>query len=125
VTVYSARVRRIGGRSLTIANDGLSGAVYLIVVLIGAGRKFFCLYFIGWVNGMTSKNVNITEAELSRARDYIDSQFSAHSWWPTEQPGEARREFDLMKGSAAGLNVWCERWMDAGQCKKLEKALRA
>jgi hypothetical protein len=41
LTVYSARVRRIGGRSLTIANDGLSGAVYLIVVLIGAGRKFF------------------------------------------------------------------------------------
>jgi len=74
---------------------------------------------------MTSKKVNITEAELSQACDYIAQQFAAHSWWPTEQPGEAKREFDLMKGSATALNVWCERWLDAGQCKKLEKALRA
>jgi hypothetical protein len=74
---------------------------------------------------MASKSIHITEAELARARDYIAGQFSAHSWWPAEQPGEARREFDLMKGSAASLNVWCERWLDAGQAKKLEKTLRA
>lgn len=85
----------------------------------------FNLFFVGLVSHMAAKNISITESELSRARDYIAGQFSAHSWWPTEQPGEARREFDLMKGSAAGLNVWCERWLDAGQCKKLEKALRA
>lgn len=73
---------------------------------------------------MTSKKIHITEAELSRAGNYIANQFTAHSWWPTEQPGEAKREFDLMKGSAASLNAWCEKWLDAGQCKKLEKALR-
>ncbi len=74
---------------------------------------------------MTSKNINITEAELSKACDYIAQQFAAHSWWPKEQPGEAKREFDLMKSSVTALNVWCERWLDAGQCKKLEKALRS
>lgn len=74
---------------------------------------------------MTSKNIHIKETDVSKARDYIDRQFAAHSWWPTEQPGEAKREFELMKGSAAALNVWCERWLDAGQCKKLEKALQA
>jgi hypothetical protein len=73
---------------------------------------------------MTSKKIHITDAELSRARDYIAGQFIAHGWWPREQPGEAKREFELMKGSAGSLNVWCERWLDAGQAKKLEKSLR-
>jgi hypothetical protein len=74
---------------------------------------------------MASKNISITESELSQAREYIAGQFAAHSWWPTAQPGEAMREFELMKGSAVALNVWCEKWLDAGQCQKLEKALRA
>lgn len=74
---------------------------------------------------MSSKNIHITESELSKACAYIDQQFASHGWWPKEQPGEARREFDLMKGSAAGLNAWCEKWLDTGQCRKLEKSLRA
>jgi hypothetical protein len=74
---------------------------------------------------MNSKNRVITEAELSKACDYIAKQFAAHGWWPREQPDEAKREFDLMKGSATALNLWCERWLDAGQGKKLEKALRS
>lgn len=82
-------------------------------------------FFIGLVKHMSSKNIHITESELSRACDYIVRQFTAHSWWPTEQPGEAKREFDLMKGSATSLNVWCEKWLDAGQCKELEKSIRA
>ncbi|EGW20266.1 hypothetical protein Mettu_3397 [Methylobacter tundripaludum SV96] len=77
------------------------------------------------VNLMNSKKIDLTEADLSKACDYIAKQFAAHSWWPTEQPGEAKREFDLMKGSATALNVWCERWLDAGQCKKMEKELRS
>jgi hypothetical protein len=74
---------------------------------------------------MTSKNITITEEELSKASDYIANQFAIRSWWPCEQPGEAKREFDLMKGSSTALNVWCERWLDAGQCKKLEMDLRS
>lgn len=73
---------------------------------------------------MTSKNMRITEAELSKARAYIADHFAAHSWWPKEQPGEAKREFELMQGSALSLNAWCDKWLDAEQCKKLEKALR-
>ena len=53
---------------------------------------------------MTSKNLNIKENELPKACDYIAQQFAANSWWPCEQPGEAKREFDLMKGSPTGLN---------------------
>lgn len=74
---------------------------------------------------MNSKKTHLTEADLPQACNYIAQQFAAHSWWPTEQPAEAKREFDLMKGSATALNVWCERWLDAGQCKKMEKELRS
>jgi hypothetical protein len=74
---------------------------------------------------MNSKKMHLTEADLTQACNYIAQQFAAHSWWPTEQPGEAKREFDLMKGSASALNAWCERWLDAGQCKKMEKELRS
>ena len=72
---------------------------------------------------MNSKNIDITEEQLSKACDYISKQFVAHSWWPCEQPGEAKREFDLMKGSATTLNVWCERWLNIQQCQNLAKAL--
>ena len=41
-----------------------------------------------------------------------------------EQPGEAKHEFTLMKDSAISLNVWCERWLDSGQQRLLEKALK-
>jgi hypothetical protein len=74
---------------------------------------------------MNSKKINLKESDLPKARDYIAKQFAAHSWWPSEQPVKAQREFDLMKGSATALNVWCERWLDDGQCKKLEKELRS
>jgi len=87
----------------------------------------FCFrpLFIAMVNLMNSKKPDLTEADLPKACDYIAKQFAAHSWWPTEQPGEAKREFDLMKGSTTALKVWCERWLDAGQCKKMEKELRS
>ncbi|HEY8036373.1 MAG TPA: hypothetical protein VIF37_12400 [Methylobacter sp.] len=74
---------------------------------------------------MNSKKIDLTESDLSKACDYIVKQFAAHSWWPSEQPSEAKREFDLMKGCATALNVWCERWLDDGQCKKLEKEIRS
>ena len=80
---------------------------------------------IEMVNHMNSKNIKVTETELSKACDYIAKQFAAYSWWPCEQPGEAKREFDLMKNSATALNVWCERWLDTWQCQKLEKTLRS
>jgi hypothetical protein len=77
------------------------------------------------VNLMTSKKIDLTEADLPKACNYIAAQFAAHSWWPKEQPGEAKREFELMKDSATALNVWCERWLDEGQCRKMENELRS
>jgi hypothetical protein len=76
---------------------------------------------------MTKKRsfaMHLTEAEVEGACNYIQRHMDAHSWWPKEQPGEARREFELMKGSAVALNVWCERWLDDRQCHQLEKSVR-
>ena len=70
------------------------------------------------------KHINITETELEAARHYLQQQLETHSWWPKEQPGEAKHEFTLMKDNAISLNVWCERWLDSGQCRLLEKALK-
>ena len=74
---------------------------------------------------MSSRKISIKESELSQACDYIRSQFAAHSWWPCEQPGEAKREFNLMQGSATALNVWCEKWLNVQQCQKLEKSIQS
>ena len=68
--------------------------------------------------------MKITETELDAARHYLQQQLETHSWWPKEQPGEARHEFALMKDSAISLNVWCERWLDSRQLRLLEKALK-
>lgn len=68
--------------------------------------------------------MKITEAELPAACAYLQNQFAAHSWWPKEQPGQALHEFTLMQGSAASLTVWCEKWLDTGQIRQFEKAIK-
>ena len=68
--------------------------------------------------------MHLTEHEVEAACNYIERQMDSHSWWPKEQPGEAKREYELMKGSALALNEWCGRWLDESQCKKMEKAVR-
>ncbi len=68
--------------------------------------------------------MHLNEQELEPACRYIERNFDYHSWWPKEAPGEARAQFELMKGSALALNQWCDRWLDEGQCRKLEKSIR-
>ncbi|MGZ8182458.1 MAG: hypothetical protein ACXWT1_10895 [Methylobacter sp.] len=68
--------------------------------------------------------MKISETEFAAACQYLQQQLETHSWWPKEQPGEARREFTLMKTNAASLNVWCEKWLDAGQWRLLARALK-
>ena len=67
--------------------------------------------------------IYITDDNLQPACDYIQSQFNAHSWWPKAQPNKARREFTLMNQSSGALDVWCERWLDRGQLRKLERKI--
>jgi hypothetical protein len=69
-------------------------------------------------------DMKITESDLEAARHYLQQQLETHSWWPKEQPGEARHEFTLMKANAVSLSVWCEKWLDSGQLRQLEKALK-
>jgi hypothetical protein len=73
---------------------------------------------------MKITNMSITESNLQLSCDYLQKQFELRWWWPKAQPGLAKREFLLMNGSAIALNVWCERWLDAGQCRKLDKAVK-
>jgi len=68
--------------------------------------------------------MHLKDSEVDPACHYIRRHLDTYSWWPKEQPGEARREFELMNGTALSLNVWCDRWLDAGQYRKLEKSVR-
>jgi hypothetical protein len=68
--------------------------------------------------------MHVENHELEACCNYIQRQMDYQSWWPKEAPGEAREQFDLMKGSALALNEWCKRWLDEGQCKKMERAVR-
>ncbi len=71
-----------------------------------------------------NSRVRVTDDSLQVACKYLQKQFEIKSWWPREQPRLAEREFLLMKGSAGALNLWCERWLDAGQCRKLENIIK-
>ncbi|OQK18644.1 hypothetical protein AU255_01050 [Methyloprofundus sedimenti] len=73
---------------------------------------------------MKNNELKITENTLDIACDYVTKQFAAHSWWPKEQPDLAKQEFALMRGNAVAFNVWCERWLDAGQCRQLKAAIK-
>lgn len=66
----------------------------------------------------------ITETNHEIACDYLQKQFDTRSWWPKAQPGQAKQEFEQMNGSCGALNVWCERWLDLGQIRKLEREIR-
>jgi len=66
----------------------------------------------------------ITETNLELVCDYLEKQFDTRSWWPRAQPRKAKQEFRLMSGSSGALNVWCERWLDLGQVRKLEREIR-
>lgn len=68
--------------------------------------------------------MNINDTQLASAREYLQKQFEAHTWWPKEQPEQAKYEFKLMNASATTLSIWCEKWLDAGQRRQLEKALK-
>lgn len=73
---------------------------------------------------MKSIYTKLDENQLHFARNYLNEQFSIKSWWPKAQPGLAKQEFLLMQGSTIALNIWCEKWLDYGQYRKLEKAIK-
>lgn len=67
--------------------------------------------------------MNIDANQLAVACSYIEKQFAAHSWWPKEQPGQAQHEYALMRHDPAALGVWCEKWLDTAQRRKLQAAI--
>lgn len=73
---------------------------------------------------MAKLHITLSESNIQYAREYLQEQFVRHSWWPTEQPGLAQQEFQLMQGSAYALGVWCEKWLNSSQIRQLEKTLQ-
>ena len=67
--------------------------------------------------------MKINDQNFAAACDYLQKQLATRSWWPREQPGLAKQEFKQMQGNAVSLNIWCEKWLDGGQCRQLEKAI--
>ena len=70
---------------------------------------------------MAKPNSAITENNIQQAREFLQKQFKHHSWWPTEQPGLAKHELDLMHGSVETLGIWCNKWLNSSQLNQLEK----
>jgi hypothetical protein len=66
----------------------------------------------------------INENNHSAACDYIQEKFHAHTWWPGPQPRLAKQQFNLMKNGTGALEVWCNRWLDSGQQRKLQRILK-
>lgn len=62
-------------------------------------------------------------SDLSKAQDYINQQFATRSWWPKAPPAQAKYEFTLTQHDPAALTLWCKTWLDAGQRRKLKKAI--
>lgn len=69
--------------------------------------------------------MSLNLSDLSKAQDYINKQFATRSWWPKAPPEQAKHEFTLMQHDPAALTLWCEKWLDAGQRRKLKKAINA
>jgi hypothetical protein len=72
-----------------------------------------------------SDQFEIKNSELEKARNYIESKFAAQSWWPKAEPEEAKREYYLLKDNITSLNLWCKKWLDAGQQRQLIKAIKS
>lgn len=68
--------------------------------------------------------MHITATTLASACQHIQQQFAAHSWWPKAPPAQAQHEFTLMQQDPVALTRWCEKWLDSGQQRQLQQALK-
>lgn len=65
----------------------------------------------------------IDSSELNKAQAYISTQFATRSWWPKAPPEQAKHEFNLMQHDPAALTIWCDKWLDTAQRRKLHQKI--
>lgn len=73
---------------------------------------------------MTQRTFAIGTANAEHVKAHIRRQFETLSWWPTEEPARAKAEFEAMQSSPERLAEWCEAWLNGGQWRQLEAAVR-
>lgn len=73
---------------------------------------------------MSRASFPIDAANLDAARAYIRQQFERLSWWPTQEPHQAREEFEQLPDTPEALVRWCEKWLDGGQWRQLKIAVQ-
>jgi hypothetical protein len=73
---------------------------------------------------MTQRSFVIGPSNAEYVKAHIRQQFATLSWWPTEEPARAKAEFEAMQSSPERLAEWCETWLNGGQWRQLENAVR-
>ncbi len=73
---------------------------------------------------MSKQKFPIDETNTDAVKIYLKQRFAQLSWWPAEQPAKAKEEFDSLNNSPEALAAWCEKWLDAGQWRQLENAIK-
>jgi hypothetical protein len=76
-------------------------------------------------NGEIMKKFTLNPSNLAVAREYLRQQMETQSWWPKEQPHLAKEEFLQMQAAPDSLTAWCQKWLNSGQWRQLEKAISA
>jgi hypothetical protein len=73
---------------------------------------------------MIKRSFAIDASNSEQVRAYIRQQFATRSWWPAEEPARAKAEFEAMQSQPERLAEWCGKWLNGGQWRQLENALR-
>lgn len=74
---------------------------------------------------MSKPTFKIDDANMEAVKTYIRLQFSNLSWWPGEEPLQAKEEFDCLQNNSNALIGWCEKWLDSGQWRQLKIAMKS
>jgi len=66
----------------------------------------------------------IEVAHLEVVKAHLQQQFNQLSWWPTEQPWKAQKEFEALPTTPERLTAWCEKWLNGGEWRQLKRAVQ-
>ena len=73
---------------------------------------------------MPKQPLVIDASNWEAVKAHVREQFRTLSWWPTEEPDRAKAEFEAMQSDPEQLAEWCGRWLNGGQWRQLENAVR-
>ena len=74
---------------------------------------------------MARPKYNITPADASFARRWIEGKLANPAWLGSGRSWDAHQDLAQRVETAAELNAWCELWLDSGRWTQLKNAIRA